>query len=228
MLRTMLTRNIRPQRSAATIARMPASTPIRCLLVAATLTLAGPACAQNAITFYGGARAGSGFEQATTPSADADLRSSGALSVGIDWPYDASRQLQLLLSHQRTRLELAPTSPSGTPTELPLRVGYVHLGGLNYFEGQVNQGPYIAGGLGITHLSPRLQGTSSRVRPSMNVGIGYHVPIGRSLALRTELRGYVTLINSSGSFFCSGGCVVQIKGDTLTQVEGMVGVTLVF
>jgi hypothetical protein len=207
---------------------MHASTSIRGLAAAATLVLAGPACAQKAITFYGGARAGSGFEQATTPSADADLRSSGALSIGIDWPYDASRQLQLLLSHQRTRLELAPTATVGAPTELPLRVSYVHLGGLNYFEGQLSQGPYIAGGLGITQLSPRLQGTSSRVRASMNVGIGYHLPIGHSLALRTELRGYVTLINSSGSFFCSGGCVVQIKGDTLTQVEGMVGLTLVF
>jgi hypothetical protein len=207
---------------------MHASLPIRGLVAAAALALAGTVCAQKAVTFYGGARAGGGFEQATTPSADADLRSSGALSIGIDWPYDASRQLQLLLSHQRTRLELAPASTGGTVTELPLRVSYVHLGGLNYFEGQVGQGPYIAGGLGITHLSPRLQGTSSRVRASMNVGVGYHLPLGRALALRTELRGYVTLINSQGSFFCSGGCVVQIKGDTLTQVEGMVGLTLMF
>jgi len=207
---------------------MHASLPLRGLVAAAAFAAGWPACAQKAITLYGGARAGSGFEQATTPSADADLRSSGALSLGIDWPYDATRQLQLLLSHQRTRLELAPTSTPGTPTELPLRVSYVHLGGINYFEGQLSQGPYVAGGLGITHLSPRLQGTSSRVRASMNVGIGYHWPLGASLALRTELRGYVTLINSQGSFFCSGGCVVQIKGDTLTQVEGMVGLTLAF
>ena len=197
-------------------------------VLAVALLTAAHARAQKAVTLYGGARAGSGFEQATTPSADADLRSSGAVSLAFDWPYDASRQLQLLLSHQRTRLELAPSTPGGTPTELPLRVSYVHLGGLNYFEGQLSQGPYVAGGLGITHLSPRLQGTSSRVRPSLNVGIGYHLPIGPSLALRTELRGYVTLINSQGSFFCSGGCVVQIKGDTLTQIEGMVGLTLTF
>ena len=195
---------------------------------AALLAGATAAQAQKAITVYGGARAGSGFEQATTPSADADLRSSGAVSLAFDWPYDASRQLQLLLSHQRTRLELASTTTPGTPTELPLRVSYLHLGGVNYFEGQLSQGPYVAGGLGITHLSPRLQGTSSRVRASMNVGIGYHLPLGRALALRTELRGYVTLINSQGSFFCSGGCVVQIKGDTLTQIEGMVGLTLTF
>jgi hypothetical protein len=207
---------------------MAASNRLRIFVTLAALAAAAPACAQRAITLYGGARAGSGFEQATTPSADADLRSSGAVSLAFDWPYDASRQLQLLLSHQRTRLELAPTSTPGAPTELPLRVSYLHLGGINYFEGQVAQGPYIAGGLGITQLSPRLQGTSSRTRASMNVGLGYHLPLGASLALRTELRGYVTLINSQGSFFCSGGCVVQIKGDTLTQLEAMVGLTLQF
>jgi hypothetical protein len=207
---------------------MHASNRLRIVATVLALGAAAPACAQRAITLYGGARAGSGFEQATTPSADADLRSSGAVSLAFDWPYDASRQLQLLLSHQRTRLELAPTSTPGAPSELPLSVSYLHLGGLNYFEGQVGQGPYIAGGLGITQFSPRLQGTSSRTRASMNVGLGYHLPLGASLALRTELRGYVTLINSQGSFFCSGGCTVQIKGDTLTQVEAMVGLTLQF
>jgi hypothetical protein len=201
---------------------------LRCTFIAAALLVASAAHAQNAVTLYGGARAGGGFEQATTPSADADLRSGGALSLGIEWPYDASRQFQLLLSHQRTRLELAPTSTPGAPNEIPLRISYLHLGGLNFFEGQRDRGPYVAGGLGITHFAPRLAGTSSRVRASMNVGIGYHFALTPSLALRTELRGYATLINSSGSFFCSGGCQVQIKGDTLTQVEAMAGLTLAF
>ena len=42
------------------------------------------------------------------------------------------------------------------------------------------------------------------------------------------MRGYLTLIDSQGSFFCSGGCVVQIKGDAMTQFEGMAGLTLQF
>ena len=69
-------------------------------LAAGAALLAGTTAvqAQKAVTVYGGARAGSGFEQATSPSADADLRSSGAVSLAFDWPYDASRQLQLLLS----------------------------------------------------------------------------------------------------------------------------------
>jgi len=202
---------------------------LRCLpFAAAMLVAAHTAHAQNAVTLYGGARTGSGFEQATTPPASVDMDTSGAFSLGIEWPYDARRPLQLLLSHQRTRLQLAPTTTGASPTELPLNVSYVHLGGLNYFGDLANQGPYVAGGLGITYLSPDLQGTSSRVRASMNVGIGYQFPLGQSLALRTELRGYFTLIDSQGSFFCSGGCTVQIKGDLMTQAEGMVGLTMKF
>ena len=62
----------------------------------------------------------------------------------------------------------------------------------------------------------------------MNVGIGYHYPLGKALALRTELRGYFTLINSQGSFFCSGGCVVQVQSTLMTQFEAMVGLSFGF
>ena len=196
--------------------------PLALTLAAACHTV--PASAQTAISLYGGARAGSGFRQASSTSDPIDMRSSAAGSIAFEWPYDASRTWQLFASHQRTRLELN----GSTPSELPLQVSYLHIGGLNFFEGEVGRGPYVVGGLGATFLSPRLQGTSSRVRASLNAGLGYQWPMSKSLALRTELRGYVTLIRSNGSFFCSGGCVVQIKGDTMTQVEGMVGLTLGF
>jgi hypothetical protein len=195
------------------------------MAIAATLGAALPADAQNAVTAYGGYRSGNGFRQSTSPNAPIEMRSNGAISAAVEWPYDSSRQLQLFVSHQRTRLEFGA---SATPREMPLRLTYVHLGGLNFFDGQVGRGPYVAGGLGVTLMNPSLEGTSSRVRASMNVGLGYQWPLGRAVALRTELRGYATLIHSNGSFFCSGGCVVTIKGDTLTQVEGLVGLSFGF
>jgi hypothetical protein len=202
------------------------------LLAAASLVAAlgavQPATAQYGVTLYGGARAGGGFEQANPPNNPVDMRSSAAGSIGIDWPYDASRQFQLLLSYQRTQLELGTAAPPGGPTEMPLQVSYIHLGGLNFFEGQLGRGPYVAGGIGATMLNPNLPGTSSRVRPSFNVGIGYQWPLSGSLALRSELRGYITAINSSGSFFCSGGCVVQIQSTVMTQFEAMLGLTFGF
>lgn len=199
---------------------------LACIVVA--LIAATPANAQNAITLYGGARTGSGFQQTNPPNDPVDMKSGAAGSIGIEWPYDTARPLQLFLSYQRTKLELGSSTTPGSPSEMPLQVIYVHLGGLNFFEGRTGRGPYVVGGLGVTYLDPSLQGTSSRVRPSFNVGLGYEWPLGPSLALRTELRGYITLINSSGSFFCSGGCVVSIRGDAMTQVEGMVGLTFGF
>ena len=198
------------------------------LAYVATLGATVPATAQNAFTLYGGARTSSGFRQADPPNQDISMSNGAAGSVGIEWPADAGRMFQLFLSTQRTKLDLtgATTTP-GAPTEMPLQVSYIHIGGLNFFEGGL-RGPYIVGGIGATVLSPSLQGTSTQVRPSMNVGIGYQWPLGRTVSLRTELRGYITLINSSGQFFCSGGCVVSIQGDTMTQVEAMVGLTFGF
>jgi len=48
------------------------------------------------------------------------------------------------------------------------------------------------------------------------------------VALRLEARGYATLVNSSGGLFCSGGCTLQIEGDTLTQGEVQLGLSFRF
>ena len=66
------------------------------------------------------------------------------------------------------------------------------------------------------------------LRASINLGIGYQVPVGDTFALRFEARGYATLVNSSGGLFCSGGCVVSIEGDVVTQGELMLGLSARF
>jgi hypothetical protein len=62
----------------------------------------------------------------------------------------------------------------------------------------------------------------------MNLGLGYQWPLAGALSLRMELRGYFTLINSRSSLFCSGGCVVVIKGDSLAQAEALLGLSFAF
>jgi hypothetical protein len=201
--------------------------PLLATLAAALLAPALPAQAQSAITLYGGVRTGSGFEQVNPPNNAVDLQTTASGSVAVEWGGGA-RPFQLLFSYQRTKLELGQPSTPGAPTEMPLQVGYLHIGGLNYFEGGPGRGPYVVGGLGATFLNPTLSGTSSRVRPSMNVGLGYQWPLSPSVALRSELRAYLTAINSSCSFFCSGGCVVQVQSTLMSQFEAMVGVTFGF
>ncbi|MFO1219951.1 MAG: hypothetical protein U1E89_16410 [Burkholderiaceae bacterium] len=199
------------------------------LIVMIALALAAaPVSAQRAITAYGGMRTGSGFQAAGSSTTDLELASRAAASIALELPYDGSRQLQWFASHQRTRLALGAAAAAGSPSELPLQLTYLHVGGVNWFDGPIGQGPYVSGGLGLTHLSPRLPGTISRTRASMSIALGWQWAAASQLALRAELRGYATLLRSDGAFFCSGGCTVSIRGDTLTQAEAMLGLTLGF
>ncbi len=202
---------------------------------AATLLAALPASAQNvvqaapqgAITLYGGYRGGGSFEQIVgSKTSTDDLDGSGVAAIAIEWAIDAARNGQVFASGQRTHLQLA--SGGGASPSVPINIGYLHLGGSNFFEGQAGHGAYIAGGLGATFMAPQQDGLSSEIRPSMSLALGYEYAFTPSLALRGELRGYATLINSSGGFFCSGGCVVSIRGDGMFQGDALLGLSMRF
>ncbi len=193
------------------------------LAPATALAQAGTPAASHALTAYGGYRAGGSFEQVQTPNTNVDIDSSAAWSLSLDFPLDASRQVQIFASTQSTDIAATATSPS-----VPLTVSYLHLGGTNFFEGGVGSGPYVVGGLGVTRLSPGLSGLSAEYRPSMNVGLGWQLPLAAALSLRLELRGYFTLINSNSALFCSGGCVIAVRGDGLVQGEAMMGLSYAF
>ncbi len=177
----------------------------------------------RALTVYGGYRFGGGFADADT-ARSMDLKSSGAFAASLDFPLDQSRQYQLFVAYQDTKLQNATASGG----DLPMSIAYLHLGGTSFVEGPVGKGLYVVGGLGATWFSPSASGTSSEVRPSMNVGVGYQWPLGRDLSMRLEARGYVTLINSDSALFCSGGCVYRIQGDVFTQGEALIGVSARF
>ena len=187
---------------------------------------AAAAGAQATVTLYGGARGGGDFEDASGNGNTFKLDSGAAFSASVDWLLDDGRVGQLFYSFQRSAL---PGKAFGQPAEVAVNISYLHLGGRAFFEGDArNGGGYVVGGLGATFFSPGLGGLSDEIRASANLGVGWQWPLARNVALRTELRGYLTLINSSGQFFCSGGCVVSIRGNTLAQFEGMVGVSVGF
>ena len=189
-----------------------------------SMAAAAPATAQNAVTLYGGYRGGGSFEQSTSPNTSVDLQSSAAFSASLDWGLDAARQVQVFASYQSTDI----AAYGNAAPAVPLTVSYLHLGGTNFFEGAIGRGAYLVGGLGVTRMSPGLAGLSDEYRPSMNLGLGYQLPLAPSFALRFELRGYLTLVNSNANLFCSGGCVITLRGDALTQAEAMVGLSFGF
>ncbi|MDZ7653940.1 MAG: hypothetical protein U5L03_15975 [Burkholderiaceae bacterium] len=200
---------------------------------------AAPAAAQttspeSAFTIYGAYRDGGSFIDAST---DQKLRLDGsaAWAISFDKGLDGSRQLQFYVSYQNTDLGLEQSAfvtpqPGAAPASapLPMKVMYFHFGGTNFFDGPIGQGPYLVGGLGATLFLPGRSGYSDELRPSLNLGIGYQVTLGERVALRVETRGYVTLVNSSGGLFCSGGCLFTIKGDAVTQGEVQLGLSYRF
>jgi hypothetical protein len=181
---------------------------------------------QAAVTVYGGGRAGGDLVDETSGET-ITLGSGAAAALSLDWLLADGRQAQIFYSRQHSSL---PGSPLNLASAIPLDVSYLQAGGRVFFDGTyATNGGYLAGGLGITYFEPNLNGLSSEVRPSMNLALGYQWMLSRSVALRSELRGYLTLINSSGGFFCSGGaCTVSIRGDTLTQFEGLLGLSVGF
>jgi len=195
--------------------------------IAAGLVLASSAtAAQGVVTLYGGARAGGEFIDQNAGDAVIKLDSGGAASLSFDWIISDGRQAQLFYSFQRSALPALAPNRTG---DVPVNISYLHAGGRVFFDGTyATNGGYVVGGLGMTYLSPSLDGLSSEVRPSMNLGLGYQWMLSKQVALRSELRGYLTLVNSSGGFFCSGGCTVSIRGNAMTQVEGLLGLSFGF
>ncbi|HSC63537.1 MAG TPA: hypothetical protein VLD35_07890 [Caldimonas sp.] len=199
---------------------------VRGALVAGLVVSAAAASAQTTLTLYGGARGGGGFEDASGNGSTFKLKNGAAASASVDWLLDDGRQAQLFYSFQRSAL---PGKAFGQSADVDVTVHYLHLGGRAFLEGDARQGGgYVVGGLGATLFSPGLGGLSDELRPSANAGVGWQWPLARNVALRGELRGYWTLINSSGQFFCSGGCVVSIRGQSLVQAEALLGVSIGF
>ena len=215
------------QVSAAATVRIFQRVLVRSAFAAGLVLAASAAAAQGVVTLYGGARGGGEFFDQNAGDAVVKLDSGAAGALSFEWLLADGRLAQVLYSYQRSAL---PGSVANGTGDLAVNISYLHLGGRVYFDGtDVESGSYLVGGLGITHLAPSLHGLSSEVRPSMNLGLGYQWMLSKKVALRTEVRGYVTLIHSSGGFFCSGGgCVVSIRGDTMLQVEGMLGLSYGF
>jgi len=188
----------------------------------------------NAFTLYAGYRDGGRFTDVTTGSSlPIEASGVGAVSLDLGLNPKAGTQFQIYVSRQRSEVDARqatqqspPAAP--LPAKFPMSVTYAHIGGTAFLERKIGQGVYLVGGLGATLFEPDLEGLANELRPSISLGIGYQLPLGERVALRFEARGYATLVNSSSALFCSGGCVVSIKGDTVTQGDVLLGLTFTY
>ena len=202
---------------------MSVRTQVGALALGAILsTLAGPAAAQFGVTLYVGYVGSNGIDN-VTDNTSASIKSSAAFAAAVGVDLDPSRELQLFYSQQTTTL-----SPGGGAAPFDLTVRYLHVGGTAFIEGPIDRGWYVVGGLGATQFSPSATGYGTETKPSLNLGVGYYWPLGKNVALCAEGRGFFTLVNSSGGFMCSGGCIVVLRSETFLQYEAMLGLTARF
>jgi len=185
----------------------------------------------NAFTLYAGYRDGGSFTDVTTGS-KLPIEASGVGAVSLDFGLnpEAGTQLQIYVSRQTSQVDTrkataSPPPAAPLPTTFPMAVTYAHIGGAVFPGRKIGQGAYLVGGMGATLFEPDLQGLANELRPSISLGIGYQLPLAERVALRFEARGYATLVNSGSALFCSGGCVVSIKGDTVSQGDVLLGLT---
>lgn len=176
------------------------------------------------VTVYAGYRFGGSLTDITSGQTW-ELTDGPSFAAAADFGIDSKTQWELFLSYRNTALKASGLSTAAN--NLGLGVTYAHVGG-TYFIDRIGRGTYVVGGLGLTFLDPHVSGLNSETKFSLNLGVGYMIPLGERIGVKLEARGYATLVNSSSALFCSGGCVVQIKGTTVTQGELLAGITVRF
>jgi hypothetical protein len=179
---------------------------------------------ESSITLYGGYRTSNQLTETTTGQG-VSINDGASYALALDFGLDRKTQAEFFYSGQKTDM-----SSRGFPAianNISLRIDYYHFGGTYFFDG-LGSGGYIVGGLGATVILPSGDGLSTVTKPSMNLGFGYMLPMGKNFGLRFEVRGYATLLNNSGGLFCggnAGGCTVSISGNALYQGEALVGLS---
>ena len=112
-------------------------------------------------------------------------------------------------------------------TLFDMTVEYFQVGGLYEAERDGRVKVFGMGSLGVTHYNPKESGRSSEWRFSGGFGVGAKTFMSEHVAIRTDARLMFTLINASGSIFCSSGsgCLTNVQGTGVAQLLLTAGLT---
>jgi len=189
-------------------------------------------------TLFGGYRMGGSFE--TKPIADTevsvkrDLADEVAYGLTLNWEAAAGGYYELLYTRQDSELEQVRAGDNIPQADaFDLSVEYLHIGGmLEFGEPAARVIPYFALTIGATRLTPDDE-RNSETDFSLGLGGGVKVPIGKHFAVRLDLRGYITWLDSDSDIFCiSTGatslCNIRVHGDNFIQAQAGLGFTAGF
>ena len=197
------------------------------LFVAAGIVASpGPAHAQRVeVTPFGGYRVGSSIAEVTYGTV-VDDDGGPSLGVIVDVVFDGlsdGLKVEGVFSRERADLRVR-TGLFDPPASVRAEVDQLLVGGIrDLSDGRVR--PFLAGLLGLTRYA--IPG-DAEVRFSVGVGTGLKFYPTRHLGLRLDARGYMTVVNLSGSGVCSGGCIIRFNVSPAFQGDFTAGVFVAF
>ena len=174
---------------------------------------------------FGGLRMGGSLEDAETGEGR-DIEEAASFGVALELRYgQEDRWWQLWYSRQGSEIR----SPDGA---LDLDVEYLHFGGTVPIDDDGRVQSYLSAGIGATRLTPG-SGLDDSMEFSGSLGLGLSVPLSKRVALRFEVRGYLTVVDADSSIFCSsingeGACRIVASGSTLFQAELLAAIAFGF
>jgi len=170
--------------------------------------------------FYG-YRWGGDFE--TAGGEKLGLQAGKAYGLSFDYSAGPDLKFELLWSRQESSVDLHDV---GGFNQLGVTVDEFQIGGvLETTYGRLH--PYITGLLGASLFGP--DDSDSEVRFSLSIGGGVKFFLFKNLALRADIRGYCTIVESDSAFISHGGVtLVRFSGSTMWQGEVSGGITLAF
>ena len=195
------------------------------LLAGSLLLLALSAQAQGRfdISPFYGYRWGGGLE--TVSGQEINFRDGRAYGLALDYSplHSPDFKLELLWSRQDSSIDL---HGFGGDNRIRLTVDEFQLGAVvEKSSGRFH--PYLSALVGASLFAP--EAADSEARFSLSIGGGVKFFLLKNLALRADLRGYCTVVDSESAFISVGGVTVAtFHGSTLWQGEISGGVTLSF
>ena len=181
----------------------------------------------GALAVGGRFRFADGGARGTGTGSSVSLADHGAFALTADLRIDEGSQYELFYSREATDLRGNASLP---PTDVT--VEYLHIGGTLLLDDEPKIKPYIMGGLGIARFTPGEAG-STDTRFSASLGLGLRWPVTRHFSVRTEARGFVTLVNPDAAIFCRSDqdgllCRIRGSGQTFFQGQFLVGAAWAF
>ena len=162
----------------------------------------------------------------------AQLHTNAAVNwgAGLGFRVRSNAVVELLWNQQGSELVLQDRGLLPDSVLFPMTIHFIHLASQVERPVAGRTRVFGTGSLGVTVFDPESQRYGTETRFSMGFGGGFKSYMSKSLGVRGQFRGWVTLVGSSGGgMWCGGGgCSVSYGGSAIFQGDVSGGLFLAF